>query len=91
MRGYVFYVWRLWEAHLYVFYVSGRLLGGPHSYHPEIPGGSARKDLTRAGGGEGVWGSGAAHLYVFYVSWRLWEAHLYVFYVSGGGLGGSNL
>ena len=25
----MFYVsWRLWEAHLYVFYVSGRLQGG---------------------------------------------------------------
>ena len=29
---YVFYVsWRLWQAHLTVFYVSGRLRGGTHS------------------------------------------------------------
>mgnify|MGYP007024374554 CR=1 FL=1 len=51
---YVFYVsWRLWEAHLYVFYVSGRLRGGTDSKGPKRPGGSAREDLTRAGGGEG--------------------------------------
>ena len=29
---YVFYVsWRLWEVHLYVFYLSGRLRGGTDS------------------------------------------------------------
>ena len=42
--------------------------GDPDSNGPKAPGGSARKDLTRAGGGEGGWGSGVAHLYVFYVS-----------------------
>ena len=40
-RVYVFYVsWRLWEAHLYVFYVSGGCLGGPTSNHSKAPGGS---------------------------------------------------
>ena len=38
---YVFYVsWRLWEAHFYMFYVSGRLQGGPTFYEPKAPGGS---------------------------------------------------
>ena len=52
---YVFYLsWRLWEAHLYMFYVSGRLRGGRMSNGLKTPGGSARKDLTRAGGGSFV-------------------------------------
>ena len=32
--------WRLWEAHLYVFYVSGRLQGAPGSNQAMTPGGS---------------------------------------------------
>ena len=52
---YLFYVsWRLWEAHLYVFYVSGRLRGVPPltKLCPRV--GPLKKDLTRAGGGEGA-------------------------------------
>ena len=58
---YVFYVsWRLWEAHLYVFYVSGRLRGvqALTTLWPRV--GPLKKDLTRAGAGEGGgagWGS----------------------------------
>ena len=54
---------RLWEAHLYVFYVSGRLRGGTDSKGPVIPGGSAREDLMRVWGGEGGrggWGGSGA-------------------------------
>ena len=56
----MFYVsWRLWEAHLYVFYVSGRLRGGTDSGKLRDRVGPLKKDLTRAGGGEvgrGGWG-----------------------------------
>ena len=49
---------------MYVFYVSGRFQAGRMSNGLKLPGGSPRKDLTRAGGVE-------AHLYVLYVSGRL--------------------
>ena len=51
----VFYVsWRLWEVHLYVFYVSGRLSGGRMSNEAVKPGGSAKERPSRAWGeGEG--------------------------------------
>ena len=49
---------RLWEAHLYVFYVSGRLSGGRMSNEAVKPGGSAKERPSRAWGeGEGGWGS----------------------------------
>ena len=49
---------RLWEAHLYVFYVSGRLSGGRVSNGAVEPGGSAKERPSRAWGeGEGVGGS----------------------------------
>ena len=46
---------RLWEAHLYVFYVSGRLSGGSVSNEAMGEGGSAKERPSRAwgGGGEG--------------------------------------
>ena len=48
---------RLWEAHLYVFYVSGRLSGGSVSNHAVRKGGSAKERPSRAwgdgGGGDG--------------------------------------
>ena len=45
---------RLWEAHLYVFYVSGRLSGGSGSNGLKKPGGSAKeKTLTGVGRGGG--------------------------------------
>ena len=74
---YVFYVsWMLLEVHLYVFFVSGRLRGRTDSKGPMTAGGSARKDLTRAGGGERARGGSGERSSVFYVSWRLLEAHL---------------
>ena len=43
---------RVWEAHLYVFYVSGRLSGGSGSNGLKKPGGSAKeKTLTGVGRG----------------------------------------
>ena len=44
---------RLWEAHLYVFYVSVGGLGGPDSADLSARVGPLKKTLTRAGGGEG--------------------------------------
>ena len=51
---YVFYVsgWN-WERDLYVFYVSGRPLGGPHSNGARVPGGSAKEGLHACGEGRG--------------------------------------
>ena len=43
---------RLWEAHLYVFYVSGRLSGGSVSNDAVNQGGSAKERPSRA------WGEG---------------------------------
>ena len=60
---------RLWEAHLYVFYVSGRLSGGRMSNEAVEPGGSAKERPPRAwvgGGGRG------ARSVVFYEGLRLW-------------------
>ena len=97
---------RLWEAHLYVFYVSGRLSGGRMFNHPKSAGGSAKEGPHACGGRGGregrvgrervyvfyvSWRLWEAHSYVFSVSWRLWEAHLYVFYVSRSFLGASNV
>ena len=72
---------RLWEAHLYVFYVSGRLSGGRPSNEAKTAGGSVQeKSFTGVGGGCGrEWGTGSV---VFYEGLRLWEAHLHVFYES---------
>ena len=50
---------RLWEAHLYAFYVSGRLSGGSASNDAMSAGGSAKERPSRAWGegeGEGVGG-----------------------------------
>ena len=47
---------RFWEAHLYVFYVSGRLSGGSVSNDASREGGSAKERPSRAWG-EGVGGS----------------------------------
>ena len=59
-RLYVFYLsWRLWEAHLCEFYVSGRYWGGTYSDYLWNRVGTLEKDLTRAGGGGGQ-GNGAA-------------------------------
>ena len=59
----------LWEAHLYVFYVSGRLSGGRMSNGLVAPGGSAKERPSRAGrGGEG----GEARFVVFYEGLRPW-------------------
>ena len=41
---------RLWEVHLYVFYVSGRLSGGRVSNHAVAPGGSAKEGPHVRGG-----------------------------------------
>ena len=41
---------RLWEAHLYVFYVPGRLSGGSVSNGPVSAGGSAKENTSRAWG-----------------------------------------
>ena len=50
---------RLWEAHLYVFYVSGRLSGGSVSNQAVNQGGSAKERPSRAWGeGEGGGGAG---------------------------------
>ena len=50
-RSVVFYEGlRLWEAHLYVFYVSGRLSGGRMSNDAVRKGGSAKERLSRAWG-----------------------------------------
>ena len=76
---------RLWEAHVYVFYVSGRLSGGRMFNDAVEKGGSAKERPSRAWGeGEG----GEARFVVFYEGLRLWEVHLYVFYVSGRFSGG---
>ena len=49
---------RVWEAHLNMFYVSGRLSGGSVSNQPVGAGGSAKERPSRAWGeGEGVGGS----------------------------------
>ena len=58
-RSVVFYEGlRLWEAHLYVFYVSGRLSGGTMSNGAVTPGLSAKERPSRAWGeGEGELGS----------------------------------
>ena len=46
----MFYVsWRLWEAHLYVFYVYGRLRGGIDSGNLCDLVGPLKKDLTCVG------------------------------------------
>lgn len=53
----VFYVsWRLWEAHFFVFYLSGGGLGGRMSHGPKVPGGSANESLYVCGGRGGGWG-----------------------------------
>ena len=50
---------RLWEVHLYVFYVSGRLSGGRMSNEAMRWGGSAKETPSRAWGeGEGEGGAG---------------------------------
>ena len=68
----MFYVsWRLWEVHLYVFYVSRRLWGELHSKNLSSRVGPLKKDLTRAGGGE--------------ESGRLREAQSIVFYTLRAG------
>ena len=80
---------RLWEAHLYVFYESGRLSGGSGSNDAKAPGGSA-KEKTLAGGGGGGWGGGGeARSVVFCKGLRFWEAR-FVFVLQGSeALGGS--
>ena len=55
---------RLWEAHLYVFYVSGRLSGGSVSNEPVVAGGSAKESPSRAWG-EGGGGGGRLDLSCF--------------------------
>ena len=53
IQSVVFYeVLRLWEAHLHVFYVSGRLSGGRMSNQAVRKGGSAKERPSRA------WGEG---------------------------------
>ena len=44
----------LWDALLYVFYVSGRLSGGRMSKGLKGPGGSAKERPSRAWGGGGA-------------------------------------
>ena len=69
---------RLWQAHLYVCYVSGTLSGGSVSNDAMGKGGSAKERLSRA------WGEGGRlDLSCFSGVWDSWEVHLYVFYVSG--------
>ena len=64
-RSVVFYEGlRLWEAHLYVFYVSGRLSGGRVSNEAKVPGGSAKERPSRAWG-EGGGGGGRLDLSCF--------------------------
>ena len=55
---------RVWEAHLYVFYVSGRLSGGSVSNEPVVAGGSAKERPSRAWG-EGGGGGGRLDLSCF--------------------------
>ena len=55
---------RLWEAHLYVFYVSGRFSGGSVSNHAMGAGGSAKERPSRAWG-EGGGGGGRLDLWCF--------------------------
>ena len=55
---------RLWEAHLYVFYVSGRLSGGRMSNGLSVPGVSAKERPSRAWG-EGGGGRGRLDLSCF--------------------------
>ena len=88
IQSVVFYeVLRLWEAHLHVFYVSGRLSGGRMSNQAVSASGSAKERPSRAWGrGRGRWWE--ARFVMFYESLRLWEVHLYVFYVSGRLSGG---
>jgi len=64
------------EAHLYVFYVPGRLSGGSVS--------------NRLGEFVRVLrvGEACVRFLEFYEGLKLWEAHLYVFYVSGRLWGG---
>ena len=67
---------RLWGAHLYVFYVSGRLSGGSVSNDASGEGGSAKERPSRAWGeGEG----GEARFVVFCEGIRVWGVHLYAF------------
>ena len=50
-RSVVFYEGlRLWEAHLYVFYMSGRLSGGRPSNQVVAPDGSAKDGAHVRGG-----------------------------------------
>ena len=84
-RSVVFYeVLRLWEAHLYVFYVSGRLSGLTEWWDRVCP---LKKD-RHGRGGRGS-GGGEARSVVFYEGLRLWEARFVVFYVSGRLSGGT--
>ena len=56
MLKHAFYVsWRLWEAHLYVFYVSVWGLEGPDSADLSARVGPLKKTLTRAWGEKGAW------------------------------------
>ena len=55
---------RLWEAHLYVFYVSGRLSGGRVSNEAKGKGGPAKESPSRAWG-EGGGGGGRLDLTCF--------------------------
>ena len=53
-RSVVFYEGlRLWEVHLYMFYVSGRLSGGRVFNGAVSPGWSAKEKPSRAWGGRG--------------------------------------
>ena len=80
----MFYVsWRLWEAHLYVFYVSGRLRGGTDSGNLWERVGPLKKDLTRAGGGEGARGLICMFLTCPGRSWRL----ICMYFTCPGGSG----
>ena len=69
---------RLWEAHLCVFYVSGRLSGSSVSNHAMDQGGSAKERPSRAWG-EGE-GGGGVRFVAFYEGLRLWDVDFYVFY-----------
>ena len=72
---------RLWEAHLYVFYVSGRLSGGRVSNGAVEPGGSGKERPSRAWG-EGEGERGDARSVVSYEGLRLWEVRFVVFFVG---------
>ena len=63
---------RLWEAHLYVFYVSGRLSGGSVSNQAVVAGGSAKERPSRTWG-EGGGVGGRLDFVVFYEGLRFWE------------------